>query len=80
MLSEWLQYQGKAGFFNWIFKMVFLEILASANKLGFAQAVTFDNEKAITVLWYAVTNAYIPLKPYLKDIYRVIYLILGSTW
>ena len=27
MLSEWLQYQGKAGFFNWIFKTVFLEIL-----------------------------------------------------
>ena len=26
MLSEWLHYQGKAGFFNWIFKMVFLEI------------------------------------------------------
>ena len=24
-------YQGKFGFFNWIFKMVFLEILASAN-------------------------------------------------
>ena len=31
MLSEWLQYQGKAGFFNWIFEMVFLEILAIAN-------------------------------------------------
>ena len=31
MLSERVQYQGKAGFFNEIFKMVFLEILASAN-------------------------------------------------
>ena len=35
MLGKWLHYQGKAGFFNWIFKMVFVEILASANKVGF---------------------------------------------
>ena len=33
MLSEQVQYQGKAG--NLIFKMAFLEILASANQAGF---------------------------------------------
>ena len=31
MLSEQVQYQDEAGFFNLIFKMVFLEILTSVN-------------------------------------------------
>ena len=40
MLSEWVNYQGKAGFLNWSFKMVFLLILASTNQGIFAWAVT----------------------------------------
>ena len=35
MLTEWVQYQGKAGFLKRIFKMVFLEILSSVNWAGF---------------------------------------------
>ena len=31
MLSEWLHYQGKAGFLIEFFEMVFLEILASVH-------------------------------------------------
>ena len=31
MLSEWVDYQGKAGFLKCILKMVILKIVASAN-------------------------------------------------
>ena len=43
MLSEQVQYQGKAGILNWIFKMVFLEILASVNQADFILIVTLWN-------------------------------------
>ena len=48
MLNEWVQYKGKAGFFKWIFKIVFLKILASKTRRVYAQTVTY--------LFYAATE------------------------
>ena len=41
MLSEQVQYQGKAGFLNGIFNVVVLKILTYQSMQGFAQTVTY---------------------------------------